>query len=280
MKTVVLPPKPQLGDVHAEQARAGVAHHEVALGADPELALAVRTDIGEAGVRLDIALVRRLGLEGALDDDVGLLEAGRDIAMAELVAAHDVGGLLGLRLHAVGEDGAVQDRRAGLHRLVDVGHVRQHFVVDLDQLQGFARRARIHRRDRGDGMALIQRLLARHDVVENVVEPGIAVGVILEVVAGHDRLHAGQLLGLGGVDLPDARVGVRRAQDAANQHAGRGGIGAEPGAARHLVDAVGAQRAAADDLEVALVLLGAVEWHVQALRISCAASMTARTILS
>ena len=37
-------------------------------------------------MRLDIALMRRLGLELALDDDVGLGEAGLDVAMAELAA--------------------------------------------------------------------------------------------------------------------------------------------------------------------------------------------------
>ena len=103
MNTVVLPPKPppisdggdaQLRHVHAEQRGAGVADHEVALGADPELALAVGADAGEAGMGLDIALVRRLGLEAALDDDVGFLEALLDVAMAELVAVGDVGRLL------------------------------------------------------------------------------------------------------------------------------------------------------------------------------------------
>ena len=85
----------QLGDVHAEQRGADVAHHEMALGAAPELALAVGADAGEAGMRLDIALMGRLGLEAALDDDVGLGEALLDIAMAELVTRFDdVGGLL------------------------------------------------------------------------------------------------------------------------------------------------------------------------------------------
>ena len=50
------------------------------------------------------------------------------------------------------------------------------------------------------------------------------------------------------VDRPDARVRVRAAQDRADQQAGHGEVGAEPGAAGHLVDAVGADRARADDL--------------------------------
>ena len=200
----------------------------------------------------DIALMRRLGLERALDDDVRLLETRFHVAVTELVAPHDVRRLLRLRLHAVGEDRAVQHRRAGLHRLVDIGHVRQDLVVDLDQLQRLARHPRVDGGHRRHGMALIQRLLARHDVVEHVIERGIAVGVIGEIVPRHDRLHAGQLLGLGRVDLPDARMGVGRAQDAADQHAGRGRIGAELGAAGHLVDAVGPQRSGADNGEITL----------------------------
>ncbi len=44
-------------------------------------------------MRLDVALVCRLGLEDALDDVVGLLEPLLGVAMAELVPARDVGGL-------------------------------------------------------------------------------------------------------------------------------------------------------------------------------------------
>ena len=42
----------------------------MALGADPEVGMAVGGDAGQAGMGLDIALVRLLGLVGVLDDDV------------------------------------------------------------------------------------------------------------------------------------------------------------------------------------------------------------------
>ena len=89
-----------LGDVQAQQARAVGPHDEVALGAAPELGRAVLGDAGQGGVRLDVALMDRRGLELALDDDIGLLEAGLDVAQGDLDALGDVGGLLGLGLDA------------------------------------------------------------------------------------------------------------------------------------------------------------------------------------
>ncbi len=82
-------------------------------------------------MRLDIALVGGLGLEGALDHPVGLAEADLGIAMAELVAGGDVGGLLRRWVEIGGDHGLVQQRRARLHRRVDVGDVGQNLVVAL-----------------------------------------------------------------------------------------------------------------------------------------------------
>ena len=107
-----------------------------------------------------------------------------------------------------------------LHRLVDIGDMRQHLVVDLDQLQRLPGRAGVDGGDRGHRMAVIERLLARHAVVEDVVHGGIAVGEIGQVGGRDHRLHARQLLGLRGVDRADDRVGVRAAQDLADQLAG------------------------------------------------------------
>ena len=88
-------------------------HDEVALRAAPELGRAVLGDAGQGGVRLDVALVDRRGLELALDDDVGLLEAGLDVAQGDLDALGDVRRLLGLGLDADREQIVVQERRAG-----------------------------------------------------------------------------------------------------------------------------------------------------------------------
>ena len=66
--------------------RAHGAHHELALAGAPDRGLAVGRDRDQAGMRLDIALVHRLRREAALDDDLGLLEARRDVALLVLEA--------------------------------------------------------------------------------------------------------------------------------------------------------------------------------------------------
>ena len=56
------------------------------------------------------------------------------------------------------------------HRLVDVDDVRQHLVLDLDQRRGLLGDLLGGRGDRGDGVALVERFLARHDVAGDVPE--------------------------------------------------------------------------------------------------------------
>src|SRR5258707_7322487 len=137
----------------------------MALGTDPKLARAVGADAGETCMRLDVALVRRLGLEDALDDVVGLLETRVWVAMAELVPARDVRGLLWRGLDAFRDHVAVQDRRTWLHRLVDVGNVREDLVLHIDQLERLARNGGAGGGDRRDRVSVIERLLPRHHVV-------------------------------------------------------------------------------------------------------------------
>ena len=85
----------------------------MALGADPELALAVRANARKAGMGLDIALVRRRGLEAARDDHVGFLKALLHVAVAELVAEGDVR-IAG----AIVEVDASTGRATGIRRLM------------------------------------------------------------------------------------------------------------------------------------------------------------------
>ena len=79
------------------------------------VALAVLGDADEAGVRLDIALMHGLGLEAALDDDLGRGEAGFDVAQLVLELAGDVGCRRRTRLGADAAHVLVQDGRARLH---------------------------------------------------------------------------------------------------------------------------------------------------------------------
>ena len=274
-------------DVPSEQPRAVRAHDPMALRRHPHVGLAVLRHARHAGVRLDVALVHRLGRERALDDEIGLLEAGGDVAQHELDALGHVRGRLGRGVHAGREHIVMQQRRARLHGLDHVDDVRQHLVVDLDELQrplGDLGAGGGHCRDR---VALIERLLARHHVAHDilVVDHHLARrdelgGLVLEVHAGDDGLDAGELLRRRGVDRLDARVRMRASQHLADDLAGHDQVGAEPGAARHLVDPVRPIGARADPFELrtrrALHLL----LHGQAPLISAAASITARTILS
>ena len=63
-------------------------------------------------------------------------------------------------------------------------------------------------------------LIAQHRAVV-----GIVGWVVLEVVSRQDRNHAGQILGLGGVDPRDLGVRDRAAQDLCVEHARNSGVG-------------------------------------------------------
>ena len=183
----------------ARQIGAHRADHELALARTPDRGLAVG-DADQTGVRLDVALVDGLGAEAALDDHVGLGEACVDVTQLVLEGSGDVGGL------ALELDEVVQDRRAGLHRLLDVDHEGQHLVFDLDQLAGFRRDLLGGGGDGGDRMAGKQRLLAGHDVaghpahVLDAQHHRLVEREVHDVLGGDDRLHAGIGFGLFGVD--------------------------------------------------------------------------------
>ena len=142
MNTAVLPPKPppiseavtrELAGLDAQQRGADRADVVVALGAAPDLGLAIGGHRGEAGVGFDIALMGGGGVEGAFDHQIGLGKTGGQVAMAEFA-------LVGHVLRHAGGHGfkaatGLHDGRAGCHGGVDIGDMGQLFVGDLDQLQ-------------------------------------------------------------------------------------------------------------------------------------------------
>jgi hypothetical protein len=203
--------------------------------------------------------------EAALDDDVGLGEAGLDVTLLVLERAGDVR-RLAVELHEV-----VQDRRIGRDRVVDLDDMRQHLVVDLDQSARRGGDLLAGRGDRGDGVAVPQRLFARHHVachpahVLDAERVGRVDREVDDVGRRHHRLDAGQRLGLRGVDATDDGMRVRAAQHLAPDHAGHVAVGGEGRAAGDLVDAVGTDRALADPLEILLA-------HTAAPRMSAAVS--------
>ena len=153
-----------IGDVGADDARGVAAHHELALARAPDRGLAVGCDRNHAGMRLDIALVHRLGRVAPLDDDFGFAEPGLDIALGEAHHLRNVGGLGRLGVDARGEDVVMQQRRVRRHRRLDIHDVRQYLVFDLDQIKRLIGDRRGDGGDRGHRMPLVERLPDRHAV--------------------------------------------------------------------------------------------------------------------
>jgi hypothetical protein len=85
-------------------------------------------------MRLDIGLVHRLGRITPLNDDIGLAEAGGNVALREGYLLGDIGRLFRLRVDPCGEEIVVQHRRIGPHRLLDIDDMRQDLVFDLNQV--------------------------------------------------------------------------------------------------------------------------------------------------
>ena len=153
-----------IGDVGAADARGVGAHHELALARAEDGRLAIGANRNQTGVRLDIGLVHRLCRVAPLDDHVGFLEAGLDIAFGETHDLGDVRRFFGLRLDPRGEDVVVQERGVRGHRRFDVQHVRQDFVFDLDQVERLFGDQLRGRRDRGHRVAIVENFPLRHAI--------------------------------------------------------------------------------------------------------------------
>jgi len=80
--------------------------------------------------------MHRLGLEAALDDDIGGGEAGVAVAEFVLERPGDVGARRRTRLGTDVAHVRMQNGCARLKGCVDVDDPRQHLVIHLDQLEG------------------------------------------------------------------------------------------------------------------------------------------------
>ena len=156
--------------VHAKKLGAISADHELALARRPDLRLAVGVDRDDAGMRLDIGLMHRLGRVTPFNDDIGEAHTGLAVAFLEADLLGDVRRPLRLRLHSLRKHVVVQDRRIFGHRLFAIDHVWQHLVLDLDQVERLGGDDRRNGGERGDRVTLIQYLVARHDVARQVAE--------------------------------------------------------------------------------------------------------------
>ena len=127
-----------VGHVDPQQLRDIGANHELALAAAPDLRLAVARRGGDAGMRLDIALMHGLGGVVALDDHLGVLEAQRDVAQREDRASWRCWRAWSARAGRLGDHTRCRIGASGRHRRLDVDDMRQHLVIDLDERSAFS----------------------------------------------------------------------------------------------------------------------------------------------
>ncbi len=147
--------------------------------------LAARFGDGQAHVRLQLRVLGRCVMVLALDDIVGLLEAGLDIAEHNLaigpVAPH-VEIAFGPHLG-----------RVGLDRLQHVEHGRLFFDLVLDLLRGFPGRVLALCCDDGHQLAFMaERVRNQHRLIA-----APAKDVDLQIFGGQDARNTGRFFGLG-----------------------------------------------------------------------------------
>ena len=249
-----------IGHVDAEQLGAVGAHHELALARTPDCDLPVGGGRHHAGVRLDIGLVHRLARIAALDRDLGLLPALREIALHEGDPFRDVRRGRRFRIDALRVEIVVQDRRVRLHRVLDIDDVRQHLVLNLDQVDRFVGDPGFGGGHRRDSVAFIKRLVARHAVARQVAEvhrpladKGFLGRDLRKIRCRDDGLDPRQGQRLLRVDRLDPCVRVRAALDLGPQHSGHCHVGAEIRAPDDLFNPVRTDRPGADDLQRGLI---------------------------
>ena len=199
----------ELGQVHTQVERR--------LRARPNLQ-AVTIPARHAGVWLHVRVLRARNVVPLLDDDVGLLEAAVDVAVADAKAMADVGALLRTQAEVgrvvVGDHVALVDKRRALSgRLEGVEHGRPFFIVHRDQSERLLSLARRRGCDRGYRVADVAcDVGGEHRLVLDLA----AVAAQVTHVVRHERHHP---VGYSrGIHTRNARVRVGRAQDARVQH--------------------------------------------------------------
>ena len=144
-------------------------------------------------------------------------ETALDIAKTQLLMIIDI---------VIGEGvlriGFVDDRCAGLQRVLDVEHRGQRLIVDADPCEGLEGLAVAVGDNSHDRFALVAHLVDRERglvVLAEIDEAQQCVEVARHVSAANDAANPRAALGLAGVDAADPRVRVRTAQHLQMQHA-------------------------------------------------------------
>ena len=157
-----------------------------------------------------------------LDRHLRLAEGGVGQVLVADGPLEDVVVVLARAMRARGLSGEIlaQHRGVGIHRLERIDHDRQRFVFNHHLVDAVVGRIAIGGDHEGDFLILEQHLaVGQHHlhVARERRHPGEVDG--LQRLGGDDRQHARHFQRLGVVDLLDARMRVRRADEIAVQHA-------------------------------------------------------------
>ncbi len=208
--------------------------------------------VSDHAARLDRRARRAVVDEAALHDDVGLGDAGLDVAAAQRPLVDLVGAEVGV------------DEVAALERGLRVGDDGQRVVLDQDVLGGVDHRVAVVADHDGDRIAdvlddlLGQRPVLRHGDVDAGRDPGHREPRLeLEVAGDQHREHAGPGLGGLGVDRDDPGVGLGRAHERRVQQARQDDVVDVGGAAGDQARVLLALHRAADEAVVGRGLGGA-----------------------
>ena len=164
-------------------------------------------DVHHTGVRLNVALVHQLRVEGMLKDPVSGAKTLGNVALRPvIVGEHVIDRGHGLGQSLIGRHLRVQRRGRAVHGFDRVKHRGQFLVFYVNQVEGFLRRLQGFCRHRRDFLAHEQHPVPRQhrDIAQQPAHS--AVG---EILAGEDRMHAGDCAGPGGVDAQNVARGDR-----------------------------------------------------------------------
>lgn len=102
------------------------------LCADPKIRSAIGVATGHAGMGFNIALMGLFGLVAAFNNHIGFGKASLHITMAKLGPGSHVRRFGGLGINPLGEDRVVQDWRIVGTGGINVDHMGQDLVIDLN----------------------------------------------------------------------------------------------------------------------------------------------------
>ncbi len=195
---------------------------------------AIGLQVGQAGFGLQVGVFNGRGLVGLLDHQVGLLQPGLHVALADPGVLADIARRMGMQLHGAGCHGGLRIEQRGQHLVVHAD-AAQRSTGDLHGLGG-------HGQHRFPNVA--HHATGHHRLVLDEDAEVVHAG---HVVAAQHAFDAGHGTRRAGVDAQDARMRVRAAQHLQVQHVGHPQVGGVLHRAGHLARRVDARRVVTDE---------------------------------